>query len=336
MKMVLKTDAAKLLGLIVGIFMILTSMGISVVYGYTETSWRTVWEAYTQFNGSNEHLVIRSVRLPRALIGAAVGASLGMAGAIMQAMTKNPLASPGIFGVNAGAGLFVVCAVTLFSISNLTYFVWIAFCGAAVASLIVYLLGSLGKDGLTPMKLTLAGSAMAALFASMTQGLLVMNEKALEEVLFWLAGSVSGRKLEHLFAVFPYLLIAWIGSIMLARDLNVLMMGDDVATGLGQKTIRTKMLAAVMIVLLAGGSVAVAGPIGFVGIVVPHIARFLVGADHRWVIPYCGWIGGILLILADVGARYVIMPGEVPVGVVTAMMGLPFFIYIVRKGLTRK
>jgi iron complex transport system permease protein len=316
--------------------MMLISMGLSVVYGYTETSWRTVWEAYTQFNGSNEHLVIRSVRLPRALIGAAVGASLGMAGAIMQAMTKNPLASPGIFGVNAGAGFLVVCAVSFFSISNLTYFSWIAFCGAAAASLIVYLLGSLGRDGLTPMKLTLAGSAMAALFTSMTQGLLVMNEKALEEVLFWLAGSVSGRKLEHLLAVFPYLLFAWIGSIMLARDLNVLMMGDDMATGLGQKTVRTKMLAAVMIVLLAGGSVSVAGPIGFVGIVVPHMARFLIGADHRWVIPYSGLIGGILLVLADVGARYVIMPGEVPVGVVTAAIGLPFFIYIVRKGLNRK
>ena len=173
--------------------------------------------------------------------------------------------------------------------------------------------------------------AISALFSSLTQGLLVLNEKALEEVLFWLAGSVQGRKLEILQSVFPYLLIGWIASIMMAGKVNTLMMGEDVAKGLGQRTILMKSFVLLIIVLLSGGSVAVAGPIGFIGIVTPHFARFLVGVDHRWRVPYSGLLGAILLILADIAARYVIMPQEVPVGVMTAFIGAPFFIYIARK-----
>jgi iron complex transport system permease protein len=291
-------------------------------------------EAYTNFNGSNEHIIIQTVRVPRALIAAAVGSSLAIAGAIMQALTKNPLASPGIFGVNAGAGFFVVLSVTFFSAASLNQLTWSAFLGAAVAAITVYFLGSLGKEGLTPMKLTLAGAAIAAFFASFTQGLLVINEKALEEVLFWLAGSVQGRSLDILLGVLPYLIVAWIGSLLLANSINVLSMGEDVAKGLGQKTLLVKICCAIVIVLLAGGAVAIAGPIGFIGIVIPHLARSLVGIDHRWVLPISGILGGILLMFADVGARYVIMPEEVPVGVMTAIIGTPFFIYIARRRMT--
>lgn len=186
------------------------------------------------------------------------------------------------------------------------------------------------------MKFTLAGAAIWGLFSSFTQGVLVLNEKALEEVLFWLAGSVSGRKIEYLYSVLPYLLVAWLGSFVIARHINVLTMGEDVAKGLGQRTGVIKLLAGILIILLAGSSVAVVGPVGFVGIVVPHLARALVGIDYRWVIPYCALIGGILLNLADIAARYVIMPQEVPVGVMTAIIGTPFFIYIARKGLTKR
>ncbi len=163
-----------------------------------------------------------------------------------------------------------------------------------------------------------------------------MNEKALEEVLFWLAGSVAGRKLELLTAVFPYLAAAWIGTLLLARHVNILMMGDDVAKGLGQRTNLIKAAAALLVVLLAGGSVAVAGPIGFIGMMVPHMARALAGVDHRWLLPYCALLGGILLLMADIGARYVLMPREVPVGIVTALLGVPFFIYIARRGIAAK
>ncbi|MGG3642662.1 FecCD family ABC transporter permease [Bacillus gobiensis] len=319
----------------VSLFLILISLAAiccSVVYGYTDTSWKTAIDAFQAFNGSNKHLIITNVRLPRALVAAVVGAALAVAGALMQALTKNPLASPDIFGVNAGAGFFVVASMIFFHVQSLQANVWIAFAGAAIAAFIVYFISSIGIDGLTPVKLTLAGASIAALFSSLTQGMLAVNEAALEQVLFWLAGSVQGRNLQLLLSLSPYLIIALIGSFLLGRKINVLIMGEDVAKSLGQKTGLIKLMMAVSIIILAGGAVAIAGPIGFIGIVVPHFARYLVGNDHRWILPYCALLGAILLITADIGARYIIMPEEVPVGVMTAIIGTPVFIYIARKG----
>jgi iron complex transport system permease protein len=310
-------------------------MSFSIVYGYTDTTWKMAINAFTEFDGSNEHIIIQSVRFPRALIAAAVGASLAIAGVLLQTLTKNPLAAPEIFGINAGAGFAVVISVSLLSISNLQFFTWISFLGAAVSFILVYIIGSIGREGLTPMKLTLAGAAMSAMFASMTQGFLVLNETALEQVLFWLAGSVSGRKLETLIAVLPYLLAGWIFSLAIAGKMNVLSMGEDVAKGLGLKTGLLKLGAGVIVVLLSGGAVAVAGPIGFLGIVIPHLTRAVVGIDHRWVIPFAGLFGGMLLLIADIAARYIIMPQEVPVGVMTAVIGTPFFVYIARRGFNQ-
>jgi iron complex transport system permease protein len=332
----LTTNRKRSIGLFILCLSLLTSIWMSIIYGYTDTSWKNAIEAFTNNNGSNVHIIIETVRLPRALIAAAVGASLAMAGALMQALTKNPLASPGIFGINAGAGFFIVLFVTFFQVHSLQIFTWLAFSGAALAAAIVFIISAVGKDGATPLKLTLAGTAVAALFASLTQGMLAANEKALEEVLFWLAGSVAGRKLEMLTAVLPYFIVGWAGSLLLAQKVNIFMMGDDVAKGLGQRTNVVKAGAALLVVLLAGSSVAVAGPIGFIGIIVPHIARALVGVDHRWVLPYCALIGGILLIAADIGARYILMPREVPVGIVTAFLGVPFFVYIARRGILAK
>jgi iron complex transport system permease protein len=330
--MLLKTTQLKWAGLVTAVLLMLLLMCGSVIYGYTETSWRTAIDTFTNYNGSNEHIIIKTVRLPRALIASAVGASLAIAGALMQTLTKNPLASPGIFGINAGAGFAVVVAVTLFSVNDLQAFNGLAFIGAAVAAISVYAIGSFGREGLTPMKLTLAGAAIAAMFSSFTQGLLVIDEASLEQVLFWLAGSVQGRKLETLQNVLPYIGIGWIGAILIAGKMNILSMGEDVAKGLGLNTGLLKMTVGVLVILLAGGAVAVAGPIGFVGIVVPHITRSIIGIDHRWVIPLSGILGAILLLAADIGARYILMPSEVPVGVMTAIIGTPFFIFIARRG----
>lgn len=294
------------------------------------------WDSFFYFDGSNEHIVLQTVRLPRAVIAASVGACLAVAGVLMQTLTKNPLASPGVFGINAGAGFAVVVAVTVFQVSNLQAYTWIAFLGAAFAAFGVYVVGSLGREGLTPMKLTLAGAAMAAMFSSLTQGLLVHNESALEQVLFWLAGSVQGRKLESLVAVLPYIAVGLLVSYLLSSKLNLLSMGDDVAKGLGLKVGFIKLLSALCIILLAGSAVAVSGPIGFVGVVIPHIARSIVGVDHKWVIPFSAGLGGVLLLAADISARYIVMPEEVPVGVMTAVIGTPFFIYIARKGFNAK
>lgn len=276
--------------------------------------------------------MLQTIRLPRALIAATVGASLAISGVLMQTLTKNPLASPGIFGINAGGAFMVVVAVTLFGVTNLQSFTWLAFLGAGLAAVGVYVISSVGNNGLTPMKLTLAGAAITAMFSSFTQGLLVLNEAALEQVLFWLAGSVQGRSLDILSGVFPYIVAGWILALMLAGKMNILAMGEDVAKGLGLKTALIKFIALLVVVLLAGGSVAIAGPIGFIGIVIPHLARKIIGVDHRWLIPYSGLLGAILLLAADIGARYIIMPQEVPVGVMTAIIGAPFFVYVARKG----
>ncbi|MFB3161220.1 iron ABC transporter permease [Neobacillus sp. 179-J 1A1 HS] len=330
--MLLKQTGQRWVGLFIAIIILLLLMAASIVYGYTDTTWKMAIEALTNFDGSNEHIVIQSVRIPRAFIAAAVGASLAISGVLMQTVTKNPLASPDIFGVNAGAGVAVVIAVTVFSVGSLQLFTWLSFFGAAVAAISVYAIGSVGREGLTPMKLTLAGAAMTALFASFTQGILVLNEAALEQVLFWLAGSVAGRSLDNLIAVLPYLIGGWIISLIIATKMNVLSMGEDVAKGLGLNSALLKITIGIVVILLSGGAVAVAGPIGFIGIVVPHLTRSIVGIDHRWVIPFSGLLGGVLLLAADIASRYILMPQEVPVGVMTAIIGTPFFIYIARKG----
>ncbi|MCP1092704.1 iron ABC transporter permease [Bacillaceae bacterium OS4b] len=332
--MLLKNSWQKWMGLFITILLLLFLLCSSIVYGYTDTTWKMAIDAFTDFNGTNEHIVIQSVRLPRALIASAIGASLAISGVLMQTLTKNPLASPDIFGVNAGAGLAVVTGVTVFGISNLQVFTWLSFLGAAIATISIYLIGSMGRGGLTPMKLTLAGAAMTAMVASLTQGLLVSNEALLEQVLFWLAGSVSGRSLDNLVAVLPYLVAGWGLALIMSGKMNVLSMGEDVAKGLGLNIAFLKLVLGLAIILLAGGSVAVAGPIGFIGIVVPHLTRSIVGIDHRWLIPFSGLFGAVLLIAADVISRYILMPREVPVGVMTAIIGTPFFIYIARKGFS--
>ncbi|AIE61249.1 FecCD family ABC transporter permease [Bacillus methanolicus] len=332
--MLLKNTRQKWMGFLLAIVLLLFFICASIVYGYTDTTWKMAIDAFTHFNGSNEHLVIQSARVPRAFIAAAVGASLAISGVLMQTLTKNPLASPDIFGVNAGAGVAVVIGVTMFSLGNLHFFTWLSFLGAAIAAISVYVVGSIGREGLTPMKLTLAGAAMTAMFSSFTQGLLVLNEAAFEQVLFWLAGSVSGRKLENLTTVLPYLAAGWIASLLIAAKMNVFSMGEDVAKGLGLNTVFLKIGIGMIVILLSGGAVAACGPIGFIGIVVPHLTRFIVGIDHRWVIPFSGVLGGMLLIAADIASRYILMPREVPVGVMTAIIGTPFFIYIARKGFS--
>ncbi len=332
--MLLKNSWQKWMGLFITILLLLFLLCSSIVYGYTDTTWKMAIDAFTHFNGTNEHIVIQSVRLPRALIASAIGASLAISGVLMQTLTKNPLASPDIFGVNAGAGLAVVTGVTVFGISNLQVFTWLSFIGAAIAAISIYMIGSMGRGGLTPMKLTLAGAAMTAMVASLTQGLLVSNEALLEQVLFWLAGSVSGRSLDNLIAVLPYLVVGWGLALIMSGKMNVLSMGEDVAKGLGLNIVFLKLVLGLAIILLAGGSVAVAGPIGFIGIVVPHLTRSIVGIDHRWLIPFSGLFGAVLLIAADVISRYILMPREVPVGVMTAIIGTPFFIYIARKGFS--
>ncbi|AYC30460.1 FecCD family ABC transporter permease [Paenisporosarcina cavernae] len=329
----LHTTFARSTGLVVGIIVIFACMCASLVYGYTNTTWMDAYQSFVATNDSNIHIIIQQVRLPRAIVAALVGICLGVSGAILQSITRNPLSSPGILGVNAGASFFVVVGVVFFSVQSLQSFMMLSFVGAFIAFAFVYLLSSFGREGLTPLKLTLAGAAISALFSSFTQGMLVLNETALDQVLFWLAGSVANRPIEMVLIVLPYVIVALILVFIRAKELNVLSIGDDVATGLGQKTGWIKFFFGLFAVVLAAASVAVAGPIGFVGIIIPHLVRSLVGIDHRWVLPYSAIGGAILLLLADIIGRYVLMPQELPVGVMTALIGVPFFIYVARRKL---
>lgn len=332
MKPLLANRLYKFLGIAILLLLLLFLCYTSLVFGVIDTTWQTAIDAMTQFNSSNEHIAIREVRIPRVLNALCVGFCLGLAGTLLQSLTRNPIADVELFGLNAGAALFVVIAVTFAEISSLLQFTWIAFLGSAAAGCLVYLLGSLGRDGLSPVKLILAGAAITALSASVRHGLMVLNEKAADEVLFWLAGSVGGRDLDYLHAVFPYMLIAWLIAFLLARPLHTLMMGEDIAKGVGQRTMLVKAAAGIALVLLAGASVAVAGPIGFIGLVTPHLARLLVGLQPRWALLYSGLLGSSLLLAADIAARFVAMPAEVPIGVMTALIGIPFFIFAARKG----
>jgi iron complex transport system permease protein len=336
MHSLLPTFTSKITGLLLAVLLLLAAIGSSIVFGVYKTDWNTLIDAYRSFDGSNAHIVIREVRVPRALIAAAVGASLGIAGTLLQALTKNPLADMGILGLNHGASLFVVAAVTFLQVSSLSQYVWFAFAGTAAFGIAVYVLGSAGRGGMSPLKITLAGAALGALASSFTHALLIIHEKTVQEVLFWLSGSVEGRKLELLVDVLPYMAVAWIGAFLLAGPINTLLLGEDVAVGLGQRTALVKVMTGVMVVLLAGSSVAVAGPVLFVGLITPHVARFLVGSDVRWVVLYSGILGSVLLLAADLGARFAAPPNEIPIGVMTAVIGTPFFIYAARKGSYRK
>lgn len=314
-----------------GLTALLAAMLISVAFGAADVTPRETLSALFAFDEtSTSHLIIRTLRVPRVVIAALVGASLGVAGAIMQGLTRNPLADPGILGINAGAALGVVLAVFFLNIGSLSSYALFAMVGAALAAVVVYGLGSMGRGGITPFKLTIAGAAMAALLGSLTTGILIFNQRTMEEVRFWLAGSLAGRDLGLLLQVLPYLLVGLVLAIGLGRQITTLSLGEDVARGLGQHTGWIKGLAALTVVLLAGGSVAVAGPIVFVGLVIPHAVRFVAGADYRWILPWSALAGAIFLILSDLAARLLVRPMELPVGVMTALIGGPVFIYLVR------
>ncbi|GAB4129891.1 MAG: iron ABC transporter permease [Roseiflexaceae bacterium] len=318
-------------GLLLGAGVLVLVLVASIAFGAADIAALDVWQALVAFDASStEHLIIQTLRIPRAAVAALVGAALALAGALMQGLTRNPLADTGILGIEAGAACAVVIAVTFFKIGSLTLYALFGFAGAALTAVAVYLLGSLGRGGPTPLNITVAGAALTALLSSLTTALLILNQETLEEVRFWLAGSVAGRDLNLLLQASPYLLVGMLLALALGRQITTIALGDDIAKGLGQRTGWVKGLAALATVLLAGASVAVAGPIGFIGLVIPHMVRFLIGSDYRWILPYSALCGAIFLVLADILARLVLKPVEMPVGVMTALIGGPFFVYLVR------
>lgn len=275
-------------------------------------------------------------RIPRTVLAILVGASLALAGTTFQAITRNPLADPGILGVSSGASLAVVCGLAFFGLSNPYATIGLATLGAALAAVFVYAVGSLGRGGATPLKLALAGAATTAALTSLVSAILLPRVDLLATFRFWQIGGVGGAVWERIALVAPFLALGAVVVLACARGMNSLALGDDLAAGLGENVGRTRLISAVGAVVLCGAATAIAGPIGFVGLVVPHLCRLLVGTDHRWLLPASALTGAALLVFADTLGRVVARPAELEVGIVTALVGAPFFIAIVRRQKVRE
>ena len=305
---------------------------LSIAVGSKSIPLGPVWEALRHYDPSiDDHVIIRSLRTPRTVLGIAVGAALGLAGAVMQGVTRNPLADPGILGVEAGASFAVVLAIWSLDVHTLGGYVWFAFLGAGLASVAVYTLGSLGRGGATPVKLALAGVALSSLLASLTAAVLLIDVDTFDEFRFWVVGSLSGRGSDIAAQVLPFLVVGAVLALGSARALNALALGDDTARSLGQRVQVARATSALAVVALCGGAVAAAGPIGFVGLTIPHVARAICGPDHRWLLPWSMVLAPILLLASDILGRIVVRPGEMQVGIITALVGAPFFILLVRR-----
>jgi len=325
-------QAALAAGLLAAVGLLALVALLSVAVGAKSIPLGTVLDAlFDQDPTNNDHLIIRSLRVPRTFVGLLVGAALGAGGTLMQGLTRNPLADPGILGINAGAALFVVIGITWFHLGSLLGYVWFAFAGAAVASTVVYALGSLGREGATPVKLALAGAALTAMLGSITRAVLLTEVTTLDQFRFWAVGSLAGRSGEIALHVAPFVAVGLVMAITCGPMMNCLALGDDVARSLGQRVALSRAFGAAAIVLLCGAATAAAGPIAFVGLAIPHVARVITGPDYRWIIPYSIVLAPMLLLGSDVIGRVVARPGEVQVGIVTAIIGAPVFIGLVRR-----
>ncbi|WP_309234451.1 iron chelate uptake ABC transporter family permease subunit [Nocardia sp. XZ_19_385] len=323
--------ARRTLWLLVGVGVLAAACVLSLMIGARDIPMGTAWDALWHFDGSDEHVVVRSLRVPRTVLAVIVGAALGVSGALIQAMTRNPLADPGILGVNYGAGFFVALGVAVFGLTSVWSYVWFAFLGAAVVTVAVYALGSMGRGGATPIRLTLAGVAIGAVLHGVTVGMMLLDPKTFDQMRFWNAGTVAGRGMDIVGPVAVFVMIGLVVAMVVARPLNTVALGEDLARALGTDIVRTRVLAVVAVTLLCGAATAAAGPIGFVGLMIPHVARWIVGPDQRWILPYSMVGAPILLLVADIIGRVVVRPDELAVGIVTAFVGAPVLIALIRR-----
>lgn len=321
---------ARIAGLVLALVLVPLAGLWAMTVGSSYIAPATLVAALTQPDGSWAHIVVADVRLPRVMAGLLVGAQLAVAGAIMQAVTANPLASPGLLGINAGAAFAVVLALAFAGIDASGTLIWFAFMGAAVTALCVYMLGSFGRGGPTPLKLALAGAVVSAFLASLTASLLLLDQGTLDSVRLWSVGSLNGRPLAAVVAVAPYGLAGLVAALLLSRPIMTLSLGSDLAGSVGQNLVLWRLVAGGLVVLMAGAAVALAGPVGFVGLVVPHAARLLAGPDCRWIMAYSAPMGAVLVVVADAGLRQV-AGIDLPVGITMALIGAPVFILLARR-----
>lgn len=324
--------ARRALALLVVAVLLAVALGLSLAVGSRPVDLGTVWGALTGGDvPPADRAAVVGLRLPRTVLAVLVGAGLAVAGGLMQALTRNPLADPGILGVTSGAAFAVAMGVVLLGVTRPSGYVWFAFGGALVATLAVYLVGSAGRSNASPVQLTLAGVALSAVLTGVIGALRLADQERFAVLLTWESGSFQSRGWTVVLPVLPFVLAGLVLAAVVAGALNTLGMGEDLATALGASVGRTRVLTVVAITLLAGGATAMAGPITLVGLMVPHVVRWLVGPDQRWILGVCVLAGPVLVLLADVAARVLLWPGEVPVGVVTAFVGAPVLIALVRR-----
>lgn len=323
-------------GLVVCVVALVVVCLLSVSFGSRVVGWSDVVAGLLHPDPDDIAQAAVASRVPRTVLGLLVGAALGLAGAVLQGLTRNPLADPGILGISFGASLAVVAGIAWFGLSTLTGYVWVAFAGAAAAMALVYAIGSAGRGGPTPLRLALAGAAVTAAASSLISMVLLTRTDVLNTFRFWQVGSLGRADAGAIATILPFLVVGAVLAVAIARGLDALALGDDLATGLGQHTGAVRALGALAAVLLSGAAVAVAGPIAFVGLVMPHLARGFTGPSHRWVLPYAALFGAVLLVAADVVGRVVARPQELEVGIMTALLGAPVLIAIVRRSQVRE
>lgn len=284
------------------------------------------------FDDTHRWHAVVGTRVIRTVLGIAVGGALGLSGALMQGLTRNPVADPGILGVNSGAAVAVVVAISVFGVSSLTSYVWFAFSGAAAAMVLVHGIAAIGRDGATPAKIAIAGAAITAAASSWTSGVLLTDEQTVKVFRLWQVGTIAGRGWDVLAAGLPFLALGGVVALAAGPMLNALALGDDVARGMGRTIWRDRLVIGVAIILLAGTATALAGPIAFVGLIVPHAVRFIVGPDYRRILPLSIGYGAALTVAADVVGRVILPPAEVQVGIMSAIIGVPVFLWVIRRG----
>ncbi|MBT2787755.1 MULTISPECIES: iron ABC transporter permease [unclassified Halomonas] len=324
-----KTLAPRFAGGLLLLVLLTLALMLSVAFGTREVGWPEIAAA---LSGQVETIGDAAVasRLPRTLLAILAGAALGISGGVMQGLTRNPLADPGLLGVNAGAALAVVIGIAWFGIEETTHYIWAALFGAGFTAVAVYAIANLARGGATPLRLALAGAATTAALSSLVTAVILPRGDIAGLVQSWLVGGVGGATYDQILPVLPFLLAGFVITLLAARKLNLLALGDDTAAGLGEKVALARAMSALGAVLLCGPITAVCGPIGFVGLVVPHACRLLVGGDYRWLLPFSALGGAALLTFSDVAGRLVAHPSELDVGIVTAFIGAPVFIWIVR------
>ncbi|KAB2351115.1 iron chelate uptake ABC transporter family permease subunit [Actinomadura rudentiformis] len=303
----------------------------SVMIGARHVPPAAVWDAIFAPSGTEEDIVVRSLRLPRTAFGVLAGTALGVAGALVQGHTRNPLADPGLLGVTQGAAFAMVLSIFTFGVTGVGTYIWFGFTGALAASVLVFVLGGSGRGGATPLTLALAGAAVTAFLHGLVAGLVLLDEQAMDTYRFWQAGALAGRDADALPVLLPFVLAGLVLATANASGLNALALGEDVARSLGHRIGLARAVGVAAITLLTGAAVAACGALAFLGLIVPHLARALSGPDHRWLLPFSGLLGATLLLAADVTGRLVARPGEVEVGIMLALLGGPFFIALVRR-----